>query len=121
MQISANLPIEKCIKKWLIVANAIQDQNKLKPIELEVLTKLLYINYLYSNLNKQDRNIIIFHPTTKNKIRESINKMSEASLNNIFFSLRKKKLISSKELLFNIPIKDNKLSFNLELNINEEK
>lgn len=110
---------DKAIKKYLQLANAIQDQNKLKPVELDVLAKLCYINSLYSHLDKDNRNIILFHPTTKKKIRESVNNLSQASLNNILSSLRKKKLITSKELLLNIPIKDNQLVFNLTFNLNE--
>jgi len=111
---SFKLEPEKAIKKYLELSNAILDQNKLRPMELEVFSKLCYIDYLYSNLDKDKRNIILFHRQTRDKIRKSVKNISEASYNNILFSLRKKKLISSTELLYRLPIKDNALEFSLK-------
>lgn len=114
------LHTEKAIKKYLQLANAILEQNKLKPVEVEVLSKICYINTLYQHLTKENRDIILFHPVTKKKIRESLNNLSSASFNNILSSLRKKKLITSTGLLLNIPIKEGKLVFNLTFILNNE-
>lgn len=115
MNLKVNLSPERAIKKYLQVSNAILEQNKLTPIELEVLLKLLVIAYSNKDIPKDKRDVIIFHQSTRKQIKTEL-KISDASFNNIMTSLRKKNLITKESLNLNLPIKNNKLNINLELN-----
>lgn len=116
-----NIPTnsEKIFLQYLTIINGIlSSEKKLAKIELLVLDKFLYIDYLYKDLDKDKRNKILFNEETKKRIRVSLDNMSEASLNNVISKLRKKGMISDRELKVKIPLKDNKieLGFRLELN-----
>lgn len=118
MNLKVNLTPEKAIKKYLQVSNAILEQNKLTPIELEVLLKLLIVAYNNQDLPKDKRDLITFHQSTKKKIKTEL-KISDASFNNIMTSLRKKKLIGKDTLNLNLPVKQSKLNISLEFNLIE--
>lgn len=100
-----------------MIVNPTLGPNKLKPIEIDVLAKMFYIDYLYKNLKKEDRDKIIFHKETSKKIRESLSNMSEASYNNIKMKLRKKGMINSGGLLVRPPLKDNTIEINYKLTL----
>jgi hypothetical protein len=78
--------------------------NKLKPIEVDILAKLLYIDDLYGHLSKELRDSILFTQETKKRIRQSLHNMSEASFNNVMLKLRRKKMITKNSLLAKVPL-----------------
>ena len=113
----------KVYKQYLTLINGLLSSNKrLTNIEIDVLDKLLYISNLYKHLPKDKIDIILFHSTTKSKIRESLGNISVYSYNNILTKLRKKGYIVNNELKIFIPIINNtiKLEFNININDSEE-
>lgn len=110
---------EDIFEQYLHLVNPILGANKMKPIEIQVLAKLLLIDYMYKHLPQEDRNIILFDKETKIKIRLSLLNMSEASFNNIMMKLRKKKLITKEKILLKVPIKDNKITINYTLELDD--
>lgn len=110
---------EQIFDQYLTLINPILGSNKMKPIELQVLAKLLYIDYKYKHLSQVDRNTILFAKETKMKIRLSLLNMSEASFNNIMMKLRQKKLITREKLLLKVPIKDGEININYKLKLND--
>ncbi len=115
MVINISTNKEKVYKQYLSILNPVLTNRKLTTIEIEVLAKLLYINDLYSKYTKAERDKILFHRDTKEKIRLSIDNLSKFSYNNVLTSLRKKQLINKKELMINIPIKDDKIEVHYNL------
>ena len=114
-----NTTTDKIFEMYLTLINPILGDNSLKPIELQVLSKLLEIDYMYKHLSKEDRNIILFNKETKIRIRQSLLNMSEASFNNIMMQLTKKKLVTREKLLLQVPIKDNEININYKLKLND--
>lgn len=112
---------ENIFEQYLTLINPILGANKLKPIEISVLAKLLYIDYKYKHLSQADRDTIIFAKETKIRIRLSLLNMSEASFNNIMMKLRQKKLITKEKLLLKVPIKDGEININYKLKLNVEE
>jgi len=112
-----NIPTteDKIFKQYLYILNPILSTRKLTAIEIEVLSKLLYINHLYKHLPKHQRDKILFHRKTKERIRQSINNISKNSLNNVLTSLRKKQLITKKQLSISVPFKGNTIEVNYKL------
>lgn len=110
---------EQIFEQYLTLINPILGNNKMKPIELQVLAKLLYIDYKYRHLSQADRNTILFAKETKIKIRLSLLNMSEASFNNIMMKLRQKKLVTKEKLLLKVPIKDGEININYKLKLDD--
>lgn len=115
-----NIPTtrDKIFKQYLSIINTLlSDKHRLTNIEINVLEKMLYIDNLYKHLPKDKRDIIIFHKSTREKIKESLFNMSINSFNNILSKLRTKGMITTSSLKINVPIIDNKirLEFNLEI------
>jgi hypothetical protein len=61
-------------------------------VEIKVFAELLFWNNEYKNLEKEERNLVLFNKITRSKILQNIN-ISRASLDNQFTSLRKKGLL----------------------------
>lgn len=119
MTVGIRTTAEKLFRKWWAIVNT-QRTDKLTESELDVMSKLLYIDYLYSHHSREKRNIIIFHSETKKRIRESLNNMSKQTFNNILLKLRKKNLITLDSINITIPrIVDNKFSINITFEITE--
>jgi hypothetical protein len=99
-------------KQYLTLLNPILGKNKLTSTEIEVFSRLLLIKSMYSNLNIEVLKTLIFHADTKKRIRQSILEdskiiLSEASFNNIIYSLRKKNFIKDNEITYNTPAIEN--------------
>lgn len=119
MDIVINTDISKIFKQYLTIFNSILSTRKLTSMEIEVVSKLLHINYLYKHLPKEDRDKILFHKETKERIRKSLNNLSKHSYNNILSSLRKKNLISKQELLISAPVINNQINLNFKLQLTQ--
>jgi len=117
MEINISTNKDKIFKQYLAILNTVLRTKKMTNLELEVLSKLLYINYLYKHIEKKQRDKILFHKNTKERIRQSLGNLSKHSYNNIITSLRKKGIISKKELLISAPLINDEivLTFNLKL------
>lgn len=94
--------------------------NKLRNKELDVLGELLYFNYKYSNIDKELRWKLIFDYDTKIKIRDYL-QISEAEINVILSSLRKKGILLGRSIILNINItpKDPTIEFIFKINNDE--
>ena len=120
-----NIPSNYSIvfRQYLTIINGLLSKKKrLTPIEIDVLDKMLYIDNLYKHLPKDKRDIILFHKNTKDKIRESLLNMSLGSFDNVLNQLRKKGMIVERMLKIHVPIIDNniKLEFNIDINVTKE-
>ncbi len=118
-----NIPTttDKIFKQYLTFVNGLLSKDKrLTDLEIEVLDKLLYIDYTYRNLSKDKRDIILFHKQTKDKIREAVYNISEQSFNNLYSKLRRKGYIDFNSLKTRIPIKDGKIEIQFKLEIHAE-
>lgn len=104
MQVVIPTDKEKIFRQYLTIVNPTLGANKLKPIEVDVLAKLLYIDDLYGHLSKELRDSILFTQETKKRIRQSLSNMSEASFNNVMLKLRRKKMITKNSLLAKVPL-----------------
>lgn len=109
---------EEIFKQYIKMINAIlSPAMRLTGIEIDVLDKILLIDYIYRNHTKEKRNKIIFNKITKERIRSEVYNISEASLNNVLMSLRSKGLITKTELVMQVPIKGGKIDINFKLQI----
>ncbi len=109
---------EQIFYQYLTIINSLlSPQRKLTTFEIEILDKMLYVDYLYKHLPKDKRDFILFSKITKDKIRQEVHGISEQSFNNAISKLRKKGMIIGNSLRIQTPIKDNKieLKFNLEI------
>lgn len=118
MDIKINTDRDKVYKQYLSLLNPVLGPNKLDPTEMEILSNILYIDWLYKHLSKEQRDKIIFNTVTKTKIASLLN-ISKGQFNNNMLRLRRKKFISKTSLLFKIEEVDNKLNINYTLNIIE--
>ena len=125
MQINIPSNPEIIFKQYLTIMNPTFGKNSLKPMEIDILAKYLYIDYKYRHLPQEDRETIMFAQETKKRIRISLGQpnvpMSEASFNNAMLKLRKKKFINKQSLLIKVPIKDNKIELHFNLIIPNDK
>lgn len=121
MEINIDTNLAKIFKQYLAILNTVLRTKKMTNLELEVLSKLLLVNYKYSHIEKSQRDKILFHKNTKQRIRESIGNLSKHSYNNIITSLRKKGVISKKELLISAPLNNNEIVLTFKLKINPNK
>lgn len=117
MNITIPTTKNKIYKQYLHILNPILSTRKLTNIEIEVLSTLLYINDLYKHLPKVQRDQILFHKETREKIRLSIKNISKFSYNNVLSSLRKKQVISKRTLLITVPIINNQVTINYTLKL----
>lgn len=119
---SLNLPIsctqESIFKKYLEIMNGVLSKEKqLTGIEIEVLEKMILVDYIYRSYPKDKRDKIIFNKITKDRIRGDVYNISVNSFNNILMKLRKKGLISKKSLLVYVPIEEGRINVNITLKI----
>jgi len=111
---------ELIFKQYLTIVNGVlSSEKKLTNIEIDVLEKLLYIDHLYKHLDKEKRDKILFHKTTRQKIREEVYNISTQSLNNVLTKLRKKGMIQGNSLKVRVPIKENKIELTFKLEVTE--
>ena len=105
-------------KKYLQIINGVlSEEKRLTKIEIDVLEKMLLIDYIYKHRSKEDRDKIIFNNITKSKIRIETYNMSEASYNNVLTKLRKKGFITKKSLRVIVPIVNDEIDLTFKLNI----
>lgn len=120
MTVQINTNEELIFKQYLVIMNSlISSKKKLTELEIEVLSKFLYIDYLYKDLPKDKRDLILFNKITKDKIRTEIHNISTHSLNNALSKLRSKGMISINSLLVRTPIKNNQIELTFKLEIKE--
>lgn len=113
-----NIPttVDSIFKQYLVLINSLlSSSKKLTVLEIDVLDRMLYIDYKYRHLTREQRDVIIFHPKTREKIIESLYSMSTNSYYNILTKLRKKGMIVNRSLKVSVPITDNKI--NLQFNL----
>lgn len=121
---TVNIPTvyDKVFKQYLVIVNGLlSDSKRLTKIEIDVLEKMLYINHLYKHLPKDKRDILLFHKSTKDKIRKSLLSMSEGSFNNVLNKLRQKGVIEGRVLRVNVPIINNKITLEFNMHIDDTK
>lgn len=109
---------DQIFRQYLQLINGLlSKERRLTGIEIDVLEKMLLINYLYRRYPKEKRDEILFNRITKEKIRSEVYNISEQSFNNILMKLRQKGYITKKSLIVDVPIVDGKISliFNLEI------
>lgn len=111
---------EKIFKQYLTIINGLlSSEKRLTNFEIDILEKMLYVDYLYRDLPKDKRDIIIFDKRTKDKIRSEVYGISTHSFNNALSKLRKKGMISLNSLKVKVPIKDGKIDLTFKLEIKE--
>jgi hypothetical protein len=105
-------------KRYLCIVNGmLSSKSRLTELEIEVLDKMLVVDYMYRNYTKEKRDKIIFNNITKDKIREEVYGISKFSYNNILTKLRKKGFIIGNTLNTVVPIIDNKIELTFKLEI----
>lgn len=87
--------IEGFFVKYLLVLNEIF---KLSRGALDVFAQLLYFNDKYKQAEKEDRDAMVFSTATKKRVCKNL-KMTIASLDNHFLTLRKKGLIKGSSIV----------------------
>lgn len=115
--ININTDIKTVFKHYLFITKPL---NKLRPKEIDVLSLLLYYNYLETpNFKRdEDRWRRVFDYSTKLLIREEL-QMEDYTLQNVLSSLRKKKVIKDNIIMdYYIPKVDPKNNFQLIFNFN---
>lgn len=110
----------KVFKQYITIINGLLSSKKrLTSLEIDVLDKMLFIDYKYKHLSKDNRDKILFHNNTKTKIRESLNNLSINSYNNVLTKLRQKEIIEGKKLMVSVPVINNEINIQFKLNIVE--
>lgn len=118
--IPINTTEELIFKQYLTIINGLfSSEKRLTDFEIEILEKMLYIDYIYRHLTKEQRDKILFNKITKQKIREEVYGISEQSFNNAISKLRKKGMIEGNSLRVGVPIKDGKIELTFKLEIKE--
>lgn len=120
MVIPIHTSLENIFKQYITILNGVlSSEKKLTSFEIDILEKMLYIDYLYRELPKDKRDIIIFDKRTKDKIREEVYGISTHSFNNALSKLRKKGFITENRLNVKVPLKDNKIELTFKLEVKE--
>ena len=118
MFIPIDTTAELIFRQYITIINSLfGKEKKLTGFEIDILEKMLYIDYLYKHLPKDKRDKILFDKITKKKIREEVYGISEQSYNNAISKMRKKGFIKGNSLLVKVPIKDNKIELQFKLEI----
>jgi len=120
-----NIPTTKdrLFKQYLTILNSVLTKNqKLTILEIEVMSKFLFIKDLYNRLGSELSNKICFHKETKKRIIISIKEESNIqisinSLNNIILSLRKKGFLKERRVE-HIPVFTKEGNIELVFNLN---
>ncbi len=105
-------------KHWLLLTKPL---HKLPTAEINILALLLYYYFEYKKEIKSEELIwkFVFDYTTKNKIKKELNIKVDQSLQNVLYSLRKKKIINnniiSKSFIPNIKDNEHSLIFKFEI------
>lgn len=121
----------QAFEQYLSLVNPIVP-DKLKPLEMKVLSIFMYINYTNRELSKDKRDLIIFSKDTKRRICRKL-VISEDAVNNVISSLYKKKYLSKDKkykvfmpfdgekinLIYRIKL-TNELDTNLELPLDDK-
>lgn len=98
MVISIPTTTKKYFRLHLELIRSIPPLDGLRYKELDVLAELLYWNYMFKDVSKDERWKLIFNYDTKLKMRESIF-MEADQFNNCLTSLRKKGIIKGKSVI----------------------
>jgi len=98
MRININTSRRKYFRQALELIKAFPPLNTLRNKELDVLSELLYYNYKYREVEASARGKIIFDYGTKIEMREYLSDMDEQNFNNHLTSLRKKGVLSKREI-----------------------
>lgn len=89
---------DKYFRQGLEIIRHIPPLNKLSNRELDVLAYLLYYDHEYRDIQADLREKLVFDYTIRVAIRDSIG-VSEAVLNNLLTSIRKKGIIKGKKII----------------------
>lgn len=118
MRLNLDTTKEKIFKQYLTIINPLLGKSKLSNTEVEVLSRLLLVDYMYRHLPEEERNLLIFHTRTRSNILLDIAKenpnFSKAVLHNTITTLKKKGIIQGNKrelkLVFNNAIADWKIA-----------
>jgi hypothetical protein len=72
--------------------------NKLRPKELEILSKVMWYNDLHKNLDEETKWTVVFSTKVRKEIMKDL-EISEDSLNNNLSILRKRGLVTKDNML----------------------
>lgn len=87
--------LQKYFRLHLELIRSIPPLDTLRYKELDVLSQILYWNYVYKDVPKEDRSRLIFHYDNKIKMSDSIF-MELSQFNNCLTSLKKKGVLKDK-------------------------
>lgn len=110
----------KGIKQYLSFINPLA-KAKLSPMEIEVLSAYLYINYIYKEFPKEMRDTLMFSKDTRKKMVKFLNTSGDA-FNNTISSLYKKGYLSKNgRLTARIPFNEkNEIVINLSIKVKDD-
>lgn len=113
--VNKELSIDELVSTSMDILCLISPLNKLNNSEKKVVAELWKSYYNYRGLDVKDRDRLVFDYDSKMKICTKLD-ISEAFLNNIFHSLRKKEIMVGKTLKIVPPIEENnQIHFNFTL------
>lgn len=116
--LSMNVELKKLFNLWLNITSTFHNLTKQ---QIDVLALLLYYHKVLSDeiTNKKILWKIVFDYETKQKIKDELG-ISDASLQNVLTSLRKKNIISNNQIVSTyIPnIEKNSSNFKIVFNFN---
>ncbi len=85
-------------QKLLAIFSHIPPFSKLRPKELQLYALLMFYNHKYRQLPPKDRNINIFHYSTKEEMAEELN-IKVSGIYNLIQGLRKMGLVKQNSLV----------------------
>jgi hypothetical protein len=117
-----NIPTtrELVYRQYLSILNSVLGSKRhLDPKEIDILSKLLYIDHKYKHIPKEKRDVLIFHTETRKRIRQALG-ISTQVFNNKLSSLRKKKFIAKNNLLIQVPESNNIITLEFNLTVHDK-
>lgn len=109
----------KFFRQGLQILKDIPPLNNLSNRELDVLAHLLYYNNFYKSVDESVRGKLIFDYETRVVIRDSIG-ITEAVLNNLISSLKRKGIIKGKKVIPKIDLDPDKPEVTFKFKIEED-
>jgi DNA-binding MarR family transcriptional regulator len=116
-QVKLDVSLKGFFRNYLEVLKPLHN---ITPREADVLSRILYYNFIYSNYEEKVRSKVIFDYDTKAQIREELN-MTVHQFLNILKSLRKKGVLKGETINENYKVyPDNPFSVTFQFNITHD-
>lgn len=116
-QVDLNVTPKQFFRYYLEVLKPLHN---ITPRESDVLSRLLYYDFLYSNYDEKVRNKVIFDYDTKAQIREELN-MTVHQFLNVLKSLRKKGALKGESINDNFKVyPDNPFAITFQFTITDD-